>query len=240
METQEFKFVRPNRVSRRVSDHIKGLILQRKLKAGDKLPPERELSKMIGVGRLSLREGLRILESVGILETRYGVGSGTFVSQIGLKDLVDKVSDFLRFADITIGELTEAGQEISLGIFKYFIERASEEDIKLLEDCVKETEKQIASGEKSREQAILFHELIAQGSKNTVFIIIHHSLMNLLRQVLAKFISPPEHSKRVLENQKMILMCLKEKNFERASLAMKDHMAYTAEKIKSWIGNSSQ
>ena len=73
LDLKEFVSVKPNRVSQQVAEQIKDLILEGKLKPGDKLPSERELSKIIGVGRLSLREGLRILESSGILRTRYGV-----------------------------------------------------------------------------------------------------------------------------------------------------------------------
>src|SRR4030042_2296117 len=106
MEHVEFLSVRPNRVSHQVAEQIKNLILGGKLKPGDKLPSERELSKVIGVGRLSLREGLRILESSGMLQTRYGVHSGTYVSNIGLDHLTEKFSDILRLSDITIGQFT--------------------------------------------------------------------------------------------------------------------------------------
>lgn len=238
MEITEFKSVKPNRISKQVAEQIRSLILEGNLKPGDKLPGERELSKIIGVGRLSLREGLRILESTGILETKYGVNSGTYVSKIGIENLIEKFSDILRLSNITIDQFTEARLEISLINLKYFIERGSKEDIRKLEECIGETESLFKSGIQTREKNIYFHRLIAKGSNNPIFIFLHNSLLDILRKFLSKFNSPPEHSKRVLENNKKILKSLKEKNFEKASLAMRNHLVYVGERLKSLINGT--
>lgn len=240
METSDFRSVKPNRVSDQIAEQIKNLILEGNLKPGDKLPGERELSKAIGVGRLSLREGLRILESTGILETKYGVNSGTYVSKIGIENLIEKFSDILRLSNITIDQLTEARLEISLINLKYFIERGSEEDIKKLEECLKEIENLLKLGIQTREKTLYFHRLVAQGSNNPIFIFLHSSLLDILRHFLSKFTSPPEHSKRVLENNKKILKYLKEKNFDKATLAMKNHLIYVGERLKALIDKSNE
>jgi GntR family transcriptional regulator, transcriptional repressor for pyruvate dehydrogenase complex len=224
-----------NRVSTMVSEQIKRLILDGTLKPGDRLPSERELSKMINVGRLSLREGLRILESIGILETKYGVNSGTYVSTIGVKGLTERFSDFLRFSDITIDYLTEARLEIGTIIIKRFVERATEDDIKRLEECIDEIQTLLDAGMRTREKSVHFHELIAQASKNPVFILIHNSLMDMMRQFLNEFDSPLEHSRKVLENNKRLLKYLKARDFEKASLAMKNHVTYVESRLSTYM-----
>jgi DNA-binding FadR family transcriptional regulator len=235
MEVIEFLSVKPNRVSQQVAEQIRSLILEGKLKPGDKLPSERELSKIIGIGRLSLREGLRILESSGILRTQYGVHSGTYVTKIGLEHLTEKISDILKLSDIKIDQVTEGRLEISLLNLKYFIKRGSQEDIEKLEACIRETERLLESGLQTREQNLLFHQLIAKGSKNPVFISLHNALLDILKHFLSKFSSPPEHSKKVLEGNKKILKYIKEKDIEKASSAMKTHIRYTGQRIKSLI-----
>lgn len=234
----QFLSVKPNRVSQQVAEQIRNLILDGKLRPGDKLPSERELSKLIAVGRLSLREGLRILESFGILNTRYGVHSGTYVSSIGLEHLTEKFSDILKLSKITVNQLTEARLEISLANLRYFIKRGTKEDILRLEQCIKETENLLKSGIQTRDKNLYFHQLIAEGSKNPVFIFLHHSLLDILRQFLSTFVSPPEHSRRVLASNKRILTYLKEKNLHRASSAMKSHILYTGKRIKSLTRNA--
>jgi DNA-binding FadR family transcriptional regulator len=221
-----FQSIKLNRVSHQVAEQIKKLVLEGSLKPGERLPSERELARMINVGRLSLREGLRILESAGILETRYGVNSGTYVSEVGVDELTAKFSDCLRLSHVSLNQLIEARFEVSSIIIKYFIERGKEEDLRKLEDCIKEIEAQIASGSRTRESSIHFHELIAQASRNPVFIMLHNAVMDMMREFLQRFDSPPGHSKRVLANNKKILKYLKERDFEKASQAMKNHLIY--------------
>ncbi len=235
MEHVEFLSVKPNRVSHQIAEQIRNLILEGRLKPGDKLPSERELSKIIGIGRLSLREGLRILEASGILRTQYGVHSGTYVAKISLEHLTERLFDILRLSDITIDQLTEARLEISLINLKYFIERGIKEDIQELETCVREIERLLKSGFQTREQNLLFHQLIAKGSKNPVFISLHNALLDILRHFLSKFSSPPEHSKKILEGKKNILKYIREKNLEKALSEMEKLIRYTGKRTKSLI-----
>ncbi len=238
MATFDFGPIKPTRVSGQVAEQIRKLILAGTLKPGDKLPSERELSKAIGVGRLSLREGLRILESSGIVRTRYGIDSGTYVSQIGVEHLTERFSDILKLSNVTADQLTEARLEISLINLKYFIDRATEEDIRVLEGCIRETECLFKAGQPTREKNIHFHQLIADGSKNPAFILLHNALLDILRQFLARFTSPPEHSKKVLRGNKRILKYIKERNLEKASAAMKTHILYAGRRIKGLIENA--
>ena len=237
IEPTEFKHIKQQRVSQQIADQIKSLIVGGRLKNGQKLPSERELSKRLGVGRISLREGLRILEAMGIIETKYGLNSGTYVSDMGLKSLTEKFSDILQLSNITVEQLTEARLEISLINVRYFIRNATSEDIEKLEECIEEGEKLLKSGYRTRGKSIYFHQLIAQGSKNPVFIIIHNALIDILLEFLSKFESPPEHSAKILNNRKKILKYLKEKNVEKASEAMKEHIIYSGERIKSLTNN---
>ncbi len=235
METVAFLSIKPNRVSQQIAEQIRNLILEGKLKPGDKLPSERELSKRIGVGRLSLREGLRILESSGILRTQYGVHSGTYVAKIGLEHLTEKFSDMFKLSDFSIDQLTEARLEIALINLKYFMKRGNKEEIQELETCLQEIERLLKSGLQAREQNLVFHQLIAKGSKNPVFISLHNALLDILRHFLSQFSSPPEHSKKVLEGKKDILRYIKENNLEKALSAMEKHIRYTGKGTKSLI-----
>ncbi|MFH1125476.1 MAG: FCD domain-containing protein, partial [Pseudomonadota bacterium] len=93
---------------------------------------------------------------------------------------------------------------------------------------------------RTREKNISFHRLLAQGSKNVIFIMLHESLMQILSQFLSKFESPPDHSKRVLENHWRTLRHLKEGNLEMASLAMRDHIHYVGNRMKSLLEGDSK
>ena len=70
----DFEVVRRNKVYEEVAKQIERLILK-KLKPGDKLPPERELAEMLGVSRSSVRDAIRSLELMGLVEPRQGAGT---------------------------------------------------------------------------------------------------------------------------------------------------------------------
>src|SRR6202041_221174 len=70
----DFEVIRKNKVYEEVAKQIERLILK-KLKPGDKLPSERELAEMLQVSRSSIRDAIRSLELMGVVEPRQGVGT---------------------------------------------------------------------------------------------------------------------------------------------------------------------
>lgn len=228
-----FSAVKQSPISRLVSEQIKGLIIEGNLKPGDKLPSERELAKTIQVGRLSLREGLRILETMGIIETRYGVSSGSYISRVGIENLIDKFSECLRLGNITIEKLYEARLELGLISVKYFFKKGTKADLKKMEACVREAEALLKRGLQTREKNIYFHQLLAQASQNPVFTLVQHSLIETIRLFLSKFDSPHRDSKKMLDGNKRILKQLQERNIQGALKAMTNHVLYSRKSLKS-------
>ena len=78
-ELTKFGPYKPPRAFQEIADQIKKAILDRKLKPGERLPSERELAEQFQVGRLTIREALRSLETSGIITIRKGSGGGAFV-----------------------------------------------------------------------------------------------------------------------------------------------------------------
>lgn len=74
-------------------EKIKAIIQEQNLKPGDKLPSERELADILQVGRSSVREALRSMELLGLIETRRG--EGTFVVDFRKHQLVELLGSFV-------------------------------------------------------------------------------------------------------------------------------------------------
>lgn len=72
---------------------LRELILEQQIEPGDKLPSERMLSELLGVGRSSIREALRSLELLGLIETRHG--GGTFLASVQQHQLIEILSSFI-------------------------------------------------------------------------------------------------------------------------------------------------
>ena len=181
-----------------------------------------------------MREGLRILATLGIVETRQGVNSGTYVSEIGIEKLTGKFSEVLGLSEhINIGMLYEARLEIGLVCLKFFIKRGDADDIKKMEQCLEDQEVLLKKGMPTRAKNIEFHQLIAKGSKNPILILVQNSVLEVIMQFLSAFENPDSYSEKFLEIDRQILECLKKKNLSGASRAMKNYVATARQRVRS-------
>src|SRR3989475_3438037 len=98
--------IKSTRIYEEIVRQVKQLIAEGRLKSGDRLPPERELAEKFVVSRTSVREALRALESLGLIEIR--AGEGTFVREMSVDELVGPLALVLTSQREAIGELFEA------------------------------------------------------------------------------------------------------------------------------------
>src|SRR5262245_46615986 len=105
-QTFELGPIQSTRIYEEIGRQVKQLIAEGRLKTGDRLPPERELAEKFVVSRTSVREALRALESLGLIEIR--PGEGTFVRQVSVDALVGPLALMLPSQREAIGELFEA------------------------------------------------------------------------------------------------------------------------------------
>src|SRR5580658_9268450 len=99
-----FETVRRNKVYEEVARQIERLILK-KLQPGDKLPSERELAEMLQVSRSSIRDAIRGLELMGLVEPRQG--AGTIVREVSSDALVNPFANTLKRKQAMVGELLD-------------------------------------------------------------------------------------------------------------------------------------
>ena len=96
-----------------IAARLIALITERQLKPGDRLPPERELAATMGVSRSSLREALRALAMVGVMEMRHG--DGTYLTSLEPEALLRPVALVLSLSDSGLAELFEARKLVEPG-----------------------------------------------------------------------------------------------------------------------------
>lgn len=109
---------------------LRMLISSEKLKAGDKLPSERELTERLNVGRSSVREALRALELLGLIETRRG--EGTFIRDFRGNQLVQLLGTFVLQDEKAIDDILETKHYIEMDCLKLVIKRSSDSQISKL------------------------------------------------------------------------------------------------------------
>ncbi|MFC1491196.1 FadR/GntR family transcriptional regulator, partial [Nitrospinota bacterium] len=126
--------VKRTRLYEDVVAQIEHLIRTKKLCPGDQLPSERELAATLGIGRASVREALRTLDSTGLIEVRSG--QGAFLRNISvdpyLTSLRESLSFLLDVRDETLLELWEVRQGLEEQVASLAAQRRTDEDVEKL------------------------------------------------------------------------------------------------------------
>ncbi|WP_211455256.1 FadR/GntR family transcriptional regulator [Collimonas antrihumi] len=115
---------------RQVQIEIKKYIKENNLKFGDGLPPEALLAKNLGVSRPSLREAVKSLESLGIVESRHG--EGIFVKEFSFDSIVENLPYSMNDGDENVKKLLHVRKYLELGAIPAVVEHISDESIQRL------------------------------------------------------------------------------------------------------------
>jgi len=129
-----FSPVRTRRTFEEAAEQIADKVRSGELRAGDKLPGERDLAVLMEISRPTLREAVRVLVDAGVLEVRRGPGGGMFVSN----DVVP-VELVRQRSSVRLGEIAavlEARRLIEPGVAQLAAERAGDEDFTALERSI--------------------------------------------------------------------------------------------------------
>ena len=147
-----------------VQDSLKQYIEANQLKAGDPLPPETFLAQQLGVGRNSMREAIKALESLGILETRRGIG--VFVKEFSFKPLLDNLAYGLQDSLRDVEELREIRRVLETGLIGKTIEMIDEADLAALRDVTARMKVRAERQESFAEEDQRFHQLLFRCQNN--------------------------------------------------------------------------
>ncbi|MBL8165116.1 MAG: FadR family transcriptional regulator [Anaerolineae bacterium] len=121
-------------ISDQITDRVLSLIREQQLRPGDRLPPERELASLMGVSRATVREALRSLAMMNVIELRHG--SGTYITSLEPQLLVENFDLVFSLNDNSFLELIEARQVIEPGATALAAKRITDEGIAVLDDVI--------------------------------------------------------------------------------------------------------
>ena len=174
----EFEAVRRDKVYEGVAKQIERLILK-KLQPGDKLPSERELAEMLRVSRSSIRDAIRSLELMGMVEPRQG--AGTIVRELSSESMLNPIANALKRKGELIAELLDFRQMLEPQLAARAATRVSDEEVSEMEEILDRQEKRLRTGESTVGEDSEFHYAIALASGNSVVLKVLDTLMDLLR-----------------------------------------------------------
>lgn len=213
--------VRKVRVYEEIVSQITALILSGELKIGDKLPSERELGERFGVGRNSVREATRALESASLVETRQG--EGTFIIA-NADSLAPVLSAKISEEESGIHLLFEARRIMEPQIAALAAKRASAGELAGLAEILERQQKKVAAGESGIEEDTQFHLALALAAQNEYLSKLVGTLLESLLEMRERSVRELSNRIRSHETHLSILAAVKAGREADATAAMLGHL----------------
>jgi len=217
----EFEAVRRDKVYEGVAKQLERLILK-KLQPGDKLPSERELAELLRVSRSSIRDAIRSLELMGMVEPRQG--AGTIVREISSDSLTNPLANAVKRKGELIGELLDFRMMLEPQLAARAATRVSDDDISEMEEILDRQEKKLRAGESTIPEDSEFHYAIALASGNSVVLKVLDTLMDLLRDSRERSLQVEGRQQKSVAGHRRVLAAIKRHDSEGAKVAMRRHI----------------
>src|SRR6266566_2523903 len=154
------------RASSAIAEQIRNAILTGRVKAGERLAPERELAEQFGVSRVTVRDALRSIEAMGLIEVKVGARGGAFVTAPTGSKVAQSMSDMMVMSATTPEDIVEARLIVELGTVTLACARATEEDLAQLRELCERGREALEAGNYSRELSWDFHAQLGQAAHN--------------------------------------------------------------------------
>lgn len=220
----------PEAVARRLTSWI----VERKLEEGQVLPNEEVMSRELGVSRMALREGLRILQTHGLIEARQGRNGGTIVRQPSSEAITRPLFILLQYQQATLQAVMEALEWVECLCIRRAAERAEEDDLERVGAAMES----IRAGETWEfwQCNLGFYVAVAQAAKNPVLTVLIQSLREVLYVSVQAEDFPEDERSGVMASHTRILEALRKKDADAAERRMRRHILALRDYLCRYFG----
>ncbi len=228
-----FHKIPQKKVSDRVFDQIRELIISGQLAPGDRLPPERELTGLLDVSRSSVREAILKLECLGFVEQRHG--EGTFVRSATETPLTGFLKELIRQDDF-MDDLMEIRAVLETWGAEAAAAHARAEEIAAMEACLEDMRRTGRTGRISNELNLRLHFLISSASRNRFLVHIMNTISSWIKGMTCRVYADTEDDQNIqahlLAQHAAIVAAIRSGRGDDARRAMAVHLRYAEETAK--------
>lgn len=224
-ERGKLKPIGKETIVNQIINEIIDSIVNGNYKAGMKLPNEFELIEEMQVSRNSLREAMKILSAMGIVEIKRG--DGTYVcSQIN-PTMFDKVVYSMIYDASSSDELLELRQVLDEATVQLAIEKVTEEEIEQLQKNIDEMREAIQKEdvELMKKNDLAFHLMLIEDCKNVFFIRIMKGVYSIFENSIWENVNMEKVDSRAADYHQRMLDCIKNKNYEDVHQVVVDSLS---------------
>jgi GntR family transcriptional repressor for pyruvate dehydrogenase complex len=206
----------------RVVLHLERLIENGHLKPGDRLPPERELARQVGVSRPTVRAGLRSMAALGVVESRHG--AGTFITAGPPRLSTGPLSLMAALHGFTRDEMFEARRVLEVGAAGLAAEHATGDDLATMAEEVTGMFASLEDPQAFLLHDLRFHRAVAVGSHNAVLAALVEMVSALVWERRRLTVERARDLKESAEMHRRIYAAIRERHVEHAREAMSEHL----------------
>jgi len=229
-----FAPIKQKKVSEEIVDQLKSLIYQGQLKPGQRLPPERDLAKSLGVSRVSLREALNTLQGMGLLEIQQG--NRTFVRPITTLSVNNPLVSFSKDSPSNMMQVFEIRKYLEVGSISLAAERAESHEIRRLEEILIEMEDDLLKNRLGARSDLNFHTTLAEAAHNQAYMHLMRTIYDLMQEELriawGSVFRKKEKRNKLFEQHQKIFHAVKEHNPEEAAQVALEHLDFVGKEWK--------
>ena len=229
-----FKKLKQNRFYEEIANQVLEAMYRGDLKPNDKLPSENKLSEVFGVSRVTVREALRYLEQLGVIQIRQGAKGGSYVRKMDMDEVACQMEKALHISGITLDQLSEVRASLEEMIITRLIDFSdSEKYFSRMEETIADAEKYLKEGNEDKRLAanIKFHTIIAEMTNNSLIILMHKITLNMLYGFFVRVKPSKSLGKLTIQHHKEIMKCLKKGQYAQACQINNMHIQEAGEKI---------
>ncbi len=224
------KPLREPALNKAVQERVKSYITANHLAPGDPLPPEKQLAADLGISRGSVREAIKALESLGIIEVRHG--TGVFVRGFNFDSMLDLLTFGLSFDPTKISEILQIRKWLETAAIGDVCERIAAEDIRNIEHVLAQWDERIANDEPTADEDRAFHRSLYQVIGNESLIALIDIFWVVYHSVHVTKITKDVHPTTTIQDHRDILSAIKKRNASLARQQIQDHFRGFEERIQ--------
>jgi GntR family transcriptional repressor for pyruvate dehydrogenase complex len=220
-----FQPLRQQRTFEEVCARIRDQLEVGALRPGDKLPPERELARQLGVSRTALREALRSLEIAGIVQLRKGPKGGAFIRPGDPRSMNRVMQDLVHLGAISLDDLTEARLLIQTAVVRLACERATDEDIAAIGVNIENTAEatRLERHDERLRYVNEFYRLLALSTRNEILTMLVDALTEILMRFLRAIVGGAP-MRNLIEARRRFYAHFKVRDADKAARELEKHL----------------
>ncbi|MZD06652.1 FCD domain-containing protein [Streptomyces sp. SID5785] len=218
------------RLYEQVLDRLRAYAPESGLKAGDRLPPERELAQRLGVSRASVKQAIVVLEVQGLVEVRHGGGTYLVGDSLDAEPVERLVERRRRLPDVL-----EAREALETKLAELAAERRTDEDLAAIRAALDHMAAEIDGGGHGTDGDRLFHAAVTAAAHSALLADFMRTIAEQITESRHESLRQPGRPGRSLAQHRAVATAIERQQPGRAAAAMRRHVRTVAKvRLLAW------